>query len=349
MKIAIHKTNRGFAPHWISYCDAHRIAYKVVNCYDSDIIEQLTDCDALMWHHHHAGPKDVVFAKQLLAALEHSGLIVFPNFKSGWHFDDKVAQKYLYEALNIPTPKTWIFYDEKEAIAWARTAEFPKVFKLRAGAGSYNVKLSENRNAALRLIKKAFATGFRTYSPISNLKERIRKYRNGKVDLLVVLKGLARLVSPPRFSKIKGREIGYAYFQEFIPGCSFDYRVKVVGDRCWGYQRVVRKGDFRASGSAQFHYSKDAIPPDILALSFKIYRTLGMQSVAFDFLKNERGEILLVEASYGFGVDDGEFHGHWDDTLHWHEGRFNPYGWMIDKVVSQLNDRKIQRPASLSL
>jgi hypothetical protein len=70
-----------------------------VDCYQSDIINQLSDCDALMFHHYHASSKDTLFAKQLLFALESAGKIVFPDFRTGWHFDDKVGQKYLFEAI----------------------------------------------------------------------------------------------------------------------------------------------------------------------------------------------------------------------------------------------------------
>ena len=42
-------------------------------------------------------------AKKLLAALEDAGKLVFPNHNTGWHFDDKVAQKYIFESLDIET------------------------------------------------------------------------------------------------------------------------------------------------------------------------------------------------------------------------------------------------------
>ena len=98
MKIAIHKSNWGFSPDWIKYCQQNGVPYKIVNCYDSDIVTQLKDCTVLLWHHHHSSAKDVLFAKELLFSLEQSGFKVFPEFNSNWHFDDKVGQKYLLEA-----------------------------------------------------------------------------------------------------------------------------------------------------------------------------------------------------------------------------------------------------------
>jgi hypothetical protein len=68
----------------------------LVNCYSDDLIEQLLGCEALMWYFIHNDHKDNIIAKQILFSLEHTGFIVFPDFRTAWHFDDKVAQKYLF-------------------------------------------------------------------------------------------------------------------------------------------------------------------------------------------------------------------------------------------------------------
>ena len=96
----------------------------------------MDDCDALMWHHFQTNPKAILFAKQLLFALEQSGKKVFPDFRTGWHFDDKLGQKYLLEAIDAPLVPSYVFYDKKEALEWVQKTDFPKVFKLRGGAGS---------------------------------------------------------------------------------------------------------------------------------------------------------------------------------------------------------------------
>ena len=91
MKIAIHKSG-GFSERWINYCQKNNIDYKIVNAYDSDIIKQMADCDAFMWHHHQANYKDCLFAKQLLFSLQQSGKKVFPNYNSGWHLMIKLVR-----------------------------------------------------------------------------------------------------------------------------------------------------------------------------------------------------------------------------------------------------------------
>src|SRR5690606_7306067 len=140
MKIAIHHRKGTFSDRWIEYCKFNNIQYKLVNAFDSDIIAQVKGYDVFMWHHHHSNLPDVLVAKSILFALEHSGVKVFPDFKTGWHFDDKVAQKYLLEAINAPLVPSHIFYDKQTAVDWAETTTFPKVFKLKGGAGSANVR-----------------------------------------------------------------------------------------------------------------------------------------------------------------------------------------------------------------
>ena len=80
MKIAIHNCPGSFSDRWIEYCEQKGIDYKVVNAYDTDIVAQVSDCNAFMMHHFHVVPKDILFAKQLLYSLETAGIHCFPNF-----------------------------------------------------------------------------------------------------------------------------------------------------------------------------------------------------------------------------------------------------------------------------
>ena len=299
MKLAIHNKKSGFHPFWIEYCEAQKIPYKLVDCYQNDIIKQLEDCDALMWHHAQTNIKDVLFAKQLLFSLQQAGKVVFPDFNTAWHFDDKVGQKYLLEALNVPLVDTFVFYDKQSAMEWVSETSFPKVFKLRGGAGASNVSLAKTRTQAKRLVRQAFENGFSQYPKISNLKERIRKYRKGIGSLDDVGKGIIRLAYPPQFAKVIGNDVGYIYFQEFIPDNDSDIRVIVIGDKAFAIKRMIRDDDFRASGSGHVLYEKELFSDEIIALSFQINEKIKSQSLAIDYVFDEGGP-KVVEISYGF-------------------------------------------------
>lgn len=339
MKIAIHYSKVGFSKYWINYCIENNVSYKVVNCYNNNIIAELKDCDALMWHHHHQNPKDLLFAKQLLFALESSGKIVFPDFHSGWHFDDKLGQKYLLESIDAPLVPTWVFYEKKQALEWANSTIFPKVFKLRAGSGSKSVYLVRSSREAERLINKIFGRGILPYDSLGSLKERWRLYRLGMNNLDEVFKGLARILQPPPYAILKGREKGFAYFQEFIPDNIYDIRIKYVNNRCFALRRKVRKDDFRASGSGEMDYNMEQIPLSALRIAFDVASRLKLQTAAFDFVM-DNGEPKIIEISYGFGYEEVQFtNGYWNEKLEYIPGLFNPFAWMVEGVISKLKER----------
>lgn len=340
MEIAIHNS-RGFAPRWIAYCEQNHIEYKVVNAYDSDIVEQLKDCDAFMWHYHHANYKNALFAKQLLFSLQSAGKVVFPDFNTGWHFDDKVGQKYLLEAMGTPLVPSYVFYTKKEALAWIENTTFPKVFKLRGGAGSQNVKLAHTATEAKKFVRKAFGKGFPQYSKVDNLKERIRKWRLGKTDFKDVLKGVARFFNVPTFAKMHGPEKGYAYFQDFIPNNTFDLRIVVVGDKAFAIKRLCRDNDFRASGGGSLVYDKNQIDERCVKMAFEVNSQLKTQSIAYDFVFDTDNNPLIVEIGYAYTAPAYDHcEGYWTSDMQWHEGAgFDFCGWMVEEVLKKVKEK----------
>lgn len=333
MKIAIHHSS-GFAERWINYCEKNNIPYKLVNAYDSDIVSQLSDCDAFMWHHSHQNYKDVLFAKQMLYSLQMVGKKVFPDFNTVWHFDDKVGQKYLLEAVGAPLVPSYVFYTKQDALKWIATTDFPKVFKLRGGAGSQNVMLVRDKTSALKLINKAFGHGFKQYDAWGNLKERWRRYRLGKTDLKDVAKGVVRFVYPTDFERMHQHEKGYVYFQEFIPNNTFDIRVVVVGDKAFALKRMTRKNDFRASGSGSIIYRKEEIDERCVKIAFEVNHKLKAQSIAYDFVFDRENNPLIVEISYGYSAPAYDrCEGYWTEDMQWHAGEnFDFCGWMVEEA-----------------
>ena len=337
MKIGIHHREGSYSDRWIEYCQEHQIAYKIVNAYDTDVIEQLRDCDIFMWHHHQANYKDALFAKQLLFSLEQVGKVVFPDWRTGWHFDDKVGQKYLFEAHNIKLAPAYVFYSKKEAYEWIEKTIFPKVFKLRGGASSSNVMLAKNKREAKYLVNKSFSRGWKYFSGVRYFIGRLKSFKNGKMSLFKVIKGFGRIFIEPSMTKMMPKQKGYVYFQEFIPNEGFDYRIEICGDKCTAWVRYVRKNDFRASGGHDNHAEKELIPQDVLRFAFDITDKLKLQAAALDIVRHkETGELFLIENSYCYGADDDEFeHGYWDKDGVFHDEKFNGFDWMIENVIHQ--------------
>jgi len=334
--IVSHRNDQSFSKRWIEYCENQCIKYKVIDCYKNDVIDQIKNCDIIMWHHHHMSPKDILFAKQLLFSLEHSGKIVFPDFKTNWHFDDKLGQKYLLESMGMPLVPSYIFYTKKEAYEWISKAIFPKVFKLRRGAGSWNVSLINNKRNALKVLNIAFGKGFRQYRSFPVIKEQWRKYNLGLIDSTSMLKTFLRIVKEPEYSANIGRERGYVYFQDYIENNDCDIRVIVIYEKAFAIKRINRKNDFKASGSGNISYEKNNFNDATIRLSFDLAKKLQTQCVAFDYVyQNEKP--LVVEISYGFSAEVYDpCVGYWDKNMNWYEGRFNPYAWMVDGLLKSV-------------
>lgn len=341
MKIAIHKSTWGFSKDWIAYCERNNIDYKIVNCYDSDIITQIEDCDVLMWHHHHTEARDALFAQRLLFAVQQSGKKVFPDFNTGWHFDDKVGQKYLLEAIAAPLAPSWVFYEKEMALQWIKRTTFPKVFKLRGGAGSSNVKLIKSRIHAKKYINKAFGRGFPSYDKWGDLNEQIRKFKFSKPAFVAIAKSIRRLFVSTRFARTIGPQKGYILFQEFLPDNTFDIRVITIGNRAFAIKRLVRPDDFRASGSGKILYAKEEIDIRCVSIAFDVTRKLNAQCVAYDFVFDKTNQPLIVEINYGF-AHEAYFPcpGYWDKQLNWHEGSFNSAEWIVSLMI-QDNTKRI--------
>jgi len=142
---------------------------------------------------------------------------------------------------------------------------------------------------------------------------------------------------PPPYALIRGRERGYIYFQDFVHGNDHDIRVVVIKDKAFAIKRMVRKDDFRASGSGDILYDPSLIGEDLISLSFMLSDKINCQCVAFDYLRNG-DEPALIEISYGFAPDGYDAcQGYWERDLTWREGKFNPYGWMIENLLSEAN------------
>lgn len=339
MKIAIAKSDSGYdkkpSEGWQQYCNNNNIPFFLVDPYASDLVSQIQDCDAFLWYIYHTDYRDMLFAKQLLVSLQLSGKKVFPNAFSVWHFDDKLGQKYIFEALGVPHIPTKVFYTKKEAFKWVEQATFPKVMKLRGGAGGRNVVLVKDKEKARRLIKKAFGKGFsQTSDKLQYLMDQLRMVRHHKRSLKEgLMKGIGIFFVEPEYSRMRGREKGYIMFQDYVPGNDNDWRVIVIGDRLYGMQRRVREGDFRASGSGEYIY--EPIPREMMQIAFEAADKLHVQSVAFDFMYLD-GKPVIVEMCYGFGTTgSSQCKGYWDREYKWHEATPTPYYWQIEDLLKK--------------
>ena len=347
-RIGIHKDEYGIEdssyPIWIKLLKEASCDVKIVDVYSQDILEQLRDCHGFMWRWAHFGGMRRL-SKRLLPVLENNlDLVVYPSQNTCWHYDDKVAQRYLFEALELPTPKTWIFYDFEEAEAWSKQIEYPVVLKLSAGASSSNVKLINSSSEGIIWINRLFKEGVsdledNNYSPWS-FQKRVR------AAMKALLKG-EELWKPP--IDIEDIHHHYAYFQEFLPDNDFDTRVVVIGNRAFAFRRFNRPNDFRASGSGNVDLNPNEIDERFIRLAFQLSLSIGSQSCAIDGLY-KNGIPVVGEVSYTYLSGNAgtirKCPGHWilngdtaDSSLSWCEGKMWPEEAQIEDFLSRLKTK----------
>lgn len=340
-RLAIHHRPGGWSDKWIEYCDQNGVSYSIVDCYDSDIIQSLKAFNGFLWQFAHWVPEDILIARCVITAAEQMGLNVFPNTMTCWHFDDKVAQKYLLEAVDAPLAPTHVFYDKRKALQWLRQADYPLVAKLRRGAGSFNVRLLRSYRQALRYCTRMFGRG---YSPIpgyfADVKTKLRKIRGWKGILNRVGRTPAYLGDIIYGKRFFPKEKGYVSFQQFIPGNVCDIRISVIGNRAWGFVRGVRKNDWRASGSGTIDYDVNKVPLNCVKIAFSVANSIRSQSTAFDFVRDADGNSYIVEISYGYvGAAVYQCSGYWDQELNWHEGHIWPEHASLIDLLSTIEKR----------
>ncbi len=325
---------------WAAALEAAGIKVRWVDARSHSILEDLEGCDGFMWRWgHFHGMRRV--ASRLLPIVERElGMAVYPDQRTCWHYDDKIAQHFLFQTHNIPTPETWVWFSEAQALEWARSADYPVVMKLATGAGSRNVRLVRDFDDARWWIGQMFRFGRWSLASRRNWRDRIR--------------------SIPR-RLLKGRylhslyiggelQIGYAYFQQFIPGNDFDTRVSVIGNRAFAYRRFNRPNDFRASGSGNFSCEPSAIPESTIRFATEVAAKLQMQSLALDILYHD-GQPIVNEISYTFIT--GMIHecpGHWEvngsqetGSLNWHDGHMWPEEAQIQDFIQRLQLRQASK------
>ena len=338
MKIAIHDIVGSFSDGWNKACRELGIEVVHVNIYDVDAITRIRQCDAFMWDWRVNLDKNWLFARQLIIALEAAGVVVFPNVSTCWHYDDKVGEKYLFETLDIPAVPAWIFYNKEQALAWAKDAKFPKVFKLRGGAGSVNVRLAKDYKEARKFIKKMFGRGYSQATGFADFSTKFRKHKK-KGDLWrTLVHTLPHVVARIFSRKDFPNERGYVYFQDFIPNNTYDIRVVVTGSKAIALRRNCRPGDFRASGSGEIIYDRELIPKECIRLAFDAARRMKAQSGAYDFVCDRDGKYYIVEVSYGYSPRAYDLcEGYWTDDLCWHNGSVSFEKWQVEDVVNIVN------------
>lgn len=342
--IAIHtdpEYGNSYSRRWMEYIN-HTDHYraKSVDLKAANMIEQIENCVGVMWHYRHT-PQDKQIAAKVLPAIENILKIpVWPDYSTRWHFDEKIAQHFLFQAFKIPSVKSWVFWDYKEAMEFLKsTMEYPFVFKLSVGAGAANIFKITTMEEGVAYLDRMFEEGIFPYTD----NEYKVKSMEGEPNVYsieertIMAKEYIQNSKLPKLPAYYQLQKGYFYLQKFMPDNNYDIRITVIGNRAFGFMRYNRPLDFRASGSGLIDTDKNKIPLQAVQIAFRLSELARFQSMAYDFLKDENENVVINEISYCY-VNKAVHMcpGYWDRDLVWHEGNMWPEQAHVEDFIAYM-------------
>lgn len=321
----VHSSN--WSSEWAENCKNHGIDYSFINCYTLGSIKDLEIYDAVFWHFSHYSKRDMIFARSILASAKALGLRVFPDAEDSWHFDDKIAQDYLFHSLDINAPNSLVLFDYGSVVKWLKSnPALPVVAKLRCGSGSQNVKLLNSQKDVLKYADQMFnKNGFSTGPSILFKTKSNALAAKSIADVLGRAKKIPDFLHTLKKSKSLDREKGYLYIQSLIVNTGFDLKVVVIGDKISFIGRKSRGNDFRASGGGDLFYDKKLVTPQVIDLCFNASDKMRTNCMGYDVvIDKDSGIPYIIEMSYGFSYTAllGA-NGYWDRKHNWIEQPLN--------------------------
>jgi glutathione synthase/RimK-type ligase-like ATP-grasp enzyme len=333
------QTDNSFVNKYAEILEYNKIDYVWLDINKPDFWQLVREIDIfifrwIQWDDHHQ------IAKSILPVIEfYLGKKCFPNFKTCWHYDDKIREFYLMKVLNFPFVDSWVFYNKSDALKWIENEmNLPIVFKLKGGASSEGVLLIQSRKDARRITKMMFSKGFTSSKLFFKGSLTNSIYKKLRLHLSRTVKSIAGLPYDFYWQKHKN----YVLFQKFLPNNDFDTRITVIGNRAFCFRRFNRADDFRSSGSGLLDYDQSKIDKDFIKIAFEVSEKLEFQSMAYDFLYDENGNHSFCEISYTY-VDKAIYNcpGYWDRNLQFHSGHYWPQYFHI---IDLINNPELKQP-----
>lgn len=255
--------------HYIPACVEMGVAYKVLDISKPDWLKVIkeSECDAFLVYPSVAvSVWKQMFDERLHVMVHDLGKVIFPSYNEIWFYESKRRMHYWLEANHVPHPKTWVFYDLKESIAFIEQVELPIVYKSNFGAGASGIRIFWNRTALQNHIKRCFKKGFIPSNGCANDKEW-----------------------------------GTILLQKYLPNVR-EWRVVRIGESYFGYEKL-KLGDYH-SGSLEREYHR--LVDRLLNFAKSIMDIGAFMSMDLDIFETEDGQYLVNELQTMFGMSRSE-------------------------------------------
>lgn len=265
MRLAIWDDRRdGYPMNW---CEP-MLAAALANGWDARLFNTADAVEPgdVVFVHMHLHPLVRTRDKSIMVDLaKRDDITLIPSPEDARLYDDKRAQTEKFRAW---LPPTWIFTDSAAAVAFARARTvWPIISKSSEGAGSHNVRILANRQAALK-----------------------------EAALVFDAQGIT--------SRYGQKQRGYVLWQHFCEGNDGDMRVVKVGRQRLILRRGNRHDRPMASGSGKLRPVTKMDEEAISALAYadQFFAAADTRWCAIDLVRM-KGEWRFLEMSSSFSID----------------------------------------------
>ncbi len=219
----------------------------------------------------------------------------FPSYNEVRIYENKRFFAYWARANEIPHPRTWVYYNKKEALHKAKKASLPIVGKINIGASGKGVEIIKSKESLSNYIHQAFSKGIASKTG--------PKLKKGKIIQRIIQKLFhpKELVNRLRTYReiASDKQVGLVILQEFIPH-DFEWRAVKIGNSYFAHKKM--KENEKSSGSLLKNYNNP--PLQLLDFVKELSNQFDFQSVAIDLFEIQSGEYLVNEIQCIFGQSD---------------------------------------------
>lgn len=253
--------------YFIQTCKELDIEYEIFDPLREDFISEVKKSNIeifLVRPSHKTQLARQMFLEKVEIIASELGKEVYPTIKEQKIYEAKRTLAYFLQANNIAHPKTWIFYDKKEAMTFIETSKFPLVFKTHNGAGASGVEILKSKNHAKKVVNACFNNYY--------LNKSITDYRD--IDY------------------------GYVLLQEFIKDAR-EHRIIKIGKSWFGHEKALNGQSEFMSGSGVNLWTRPTAK--ILDFCRDIAEKHDFTTMCFDIFEDKNGNFLVNELQTWFG------------------------------------------------
>lgn len=283
---------------WIKSFRKYSISYFIVNLLSSNWQDEIETNKINLFIARPPGRYELhkrIFDERLLIINDKYNIPIFPSIKEVLLYENK---RYLYswlKMMGVKHPNTYVFLDEKEALAFAtKYKAYPIIGKTSIGASGSGVHRIITFKEAQEYIQHAFQDGVkRKVGPKvfkGSFLKKVRKIALGR-------KFITQRLTDYQTSNLDIQS-GYVILQENIPH-EFEWRCVRIGDSFFLHKKIASNG--RASGTLKKDYSHVSIT--LLNYIRVLTERYGLFSVAIDLFEH-CDNYLINEIQCYFGQSD---------------------------------------------